>query len=197
MTRAHESIVEDQFGDQAQAYVSSTVHAGGEDLDALASIAERDKPDHALDLGSGGGHVAYRLARHSKAVTAVDLSAAMLKAVYDTAKQRGLSNIATCPAPAERLPFDDAAFDQGGGRDGEHPVGDDERLDAVAPGDAIGFVAHGAGVGVDEDAWGAHGRSWCVRRDFGRVCADYGGHVCGLWCSCGWGGCGLIGWFEV
>ncbi|NIE81097.1 class I SAM-dependent methyltransferase [Asaia sp. As-1742] len=111
MTRSHESIVDDQFGDQAQAYVSSAVHAGGEDLDALESIAERDKPDHALDLGSGGGHVAYRLARHSRAVTAVDLSAAMLKAVDDTASQRGLSNIETRPAAAERLPVGDATFD--------------------------------------------------------------------------------------
>lgn len=111
MTRSHDTVVEEQFGNRAAAYVASAVHAGGDDLDALADIAARYRPDRALDLGAGGGHVAYRLAEHARSVVAVDLSAAMLEAVNDTARRRGLSNIETCVAPAERLPFDDASFD--------------------------------------------------------------------------------------
>lgn len=111
MTRSHDKVVEAQFGSQAQAYVASAVHAAGEDLDALEAIAVREQPDRAIDLGSGGGHVAYRLARHARSVTAADLSAQMLDAVRETARQRGLSNIDTCVAPAESLPFEDATFD--------------------------------------------------------------------------------------
>jgi ubiquinone/menaquinone biosynthesis C-methylase UbiE len=120
MIRSHEIIVEDQFGAQASAYVESAVHAAGDDLDALEAIAGREKPDRAIDLGSGGGHVAYRLARHARQVTAVDLSAAMTDAVQETARRRGLPNIETCTAPAERMPFDAAAFDLLGCRFSAH-----------------------------------------------------------------------------
>lgn len=111
MTRPHDTIVEEQFGSQAAAYVASAVHAEGDDLDALAGVAAHARADRALDLGAGGGHVAYRLSPHVRSVVAVDISAAMLDAVNDTAQQRGLSNIETCVAPAERLPFEDASFD--------------------------------------------------------------------------------------
>lgn len=111
MTRSHDAIVDTQFGPCADAYVQSTVHASGEDLDALETIIARHAPKRALDLGSGGGHVAYRLAGHAAAVVASDLSAGMLDAVAATARERGLLNIETQVAAAERLPFDDAAFD--------------------------------------------------------------------------------------
>ncbi|MFX9185091.1 methyltransferase domain-containing protein, partial [Acinetobacter baumannii] len=76
-----------------------------EDLDALDRLAARHAPARALDLGTGGGHVAYLLARHAAAVTASDLSADMLAAVAATAHSRGLSNIETVQAAAEQLPF--------------------------------------------------------------------------------------------
>ncbi|WCS24672.1 class I SAM-dependent methyltransferase [Methylobacterium sp. NMS14P] len=111
MPRPHETVVADQFGTRARAYVTSAVHAAGEDLDALEAAAAREKPERAIDLGTGGGHVAYRLAPHARSVTAVDLAQAMTEAVASTARERGLSNIGTQVAAAERLPFDDAAFD--------------------------------------------------------------------------------------
>ena len=126
MSRAHEAVVEGQFGPRAQAYVESAVHARGEDLDALEAIARLAAPARALDLGAGGGHVAYRLAAHAKAVTASDLSADMLAAVAATARARGLHNIETVTAPAERLPFEDAAFDFLGCRFSAHHWGDFE-----------------------------------------------------------------------
>ncbi len=111
MSRPHEAVVGDQFGPRAQAYVESAVHAAGGDLDALETIVGAAKPERALDLGAGGGHVAYLMARHAAKVTACDLSADMLSAVAATARSKGLSNIETVQAPAERLPFADAAFD--------------------------------------------------------------------------------------
>ncbi len=107
----HEAVVQAQFGPRAQDYVASTVHASGEDLDRLEAAAAAASPRHALDLGCGGGHVAYRLAAHAAAVTACDLSAEMLAAVASTASLRGLPNIRTAQAPAEQLPFERAEFD--------------------------------------------------------------------------------------
>lgn len=108
---AHDTLVQNQFGPRAAAYVSSAVHASGKDLAAIAQIAARHAPAHALDLGTGGGHVAYALAPHATRVTASDLSPAMLEVVEATAAQRGLTNIETQAAPAENLPFADASFD--------------------------------------------------------------------------------------
>lgn len=111
MARSHEHLVDAQFGSQADAYVNSAVHARGEDLDALEAIVAGEKPERAIDIGSGGGHVAYRLAGHARAVTAVDLSAAMMEAVKETARSRGLSAIETMVAPVEHMPFAEATFD--------------------------------------------------------------------------------------
>jgi ubiquinone/menaquinone biosynthesis C-methylase UbiE len=111
MSQLHESIVESQFGPQAHAYVRSAVHSAGEDLDALEEIVRREAPTRALDLGSGGGHVAYRLALHAAEVVASDLSPDMMAAVAATAGRKGLTNLSTRVAPAEKLPFANAAFD--------------------------------------------------------------------------------------
>ena len=63
MSKAHEKLVADQFGPRAKAYVESAVHSQGEDLAALAGIVERAAPVHAIDLGAGGGHVSYLMAK--------------------------------------------------------------------------------------------------------------------------------------
>ena len=111
MERAHEKVVEAQFGPRAKAYVESAVHAQGQDLDALDRLLAVLKPAHALDLGTGGGHVSYLMARHAGRVVAADLSRDMLAAVAATARDRGLANIETALTPAERLPFEPQSFD--------------------------------------------------------------------------------------
>lgn len=124
MTQTHDAVARAQFGPRAAAYVQSAVHAQGQDLDALQVLAAAHPGDRALDLGCGGGHVAYRLAPHFTEVVACDLSADMLAAVAATARERGLANIATAEAAAERLPFGDAAFDFVASRFSAHHWGD-------------------------------------------------------------------------
>ncbi len=111
MSRSHEAVVTAQYSGQAAAYVASATHAAGEDLDQLDAWARRHAGLHALDLGCGGGHVAYRLAPHMAEVTACDLTPTMLEAVAAEAARRGLANIRTQQGAAEHLPFADAAFD--------------------------------------------------------------------------------------
>jgi SAM-dependent methyltransferase len=111
MNRPHENVVEAQFGPRAKAYVESAVHADGEELKALEEIVAAIRPKNALDLGAGGGHVSYRMARFADRVSAVDLSSEMLAAVSAIARDKGLSNITTVRASVEALPFADGAFD--------------------------------------------------------------------------------------
>jgi ubiquinone/menaquinone biosynthesis C-methylase UbiE len=120
MQNKHESHVQNQFGPRANAYVASSVHAGGADLDQISAAVAAIRPARAVDLGCGGGHVAYRLAEHAGRVSACDLSADMLTAVARTASERGLANIETVETAAEKLPFADAEFDMLGCRFSAH-----------------------------------------------------------------------------
>jgi SAM-dependent methyltransferase len=109
--KSHETVVADQFGPQAAAYVASPVHAKGEDLDALAALLRARPGGRVLDLGCGGGHVSFTASPFAAEVVAYDLSADMLSAVAATARQRGLGNIVTRQGSVEALPFDAAEFD--------------------------------------------------------------------------------------
>jgi len=111
MSLSPEALARAQFGPRAQAYVESPVHAQGEDLEALEAIARAQQGGRALDIGCGGGHVAYRLSPWFETVTACDLAPEMLAAVNQTAQRKGLANIRTVEAPAEALPFARQSFD--------------------------------------------------------------------------------------
>jgi SAM-dependent methyltransferase len=111
MTVTHEKLVERQYGDRADAYVNSASHSAGPDLDRIEAVVRAHPEARVLDLGCGGGHVAYRAAPHVREVVACDLLPAMLAAVEKEAERRGLANIRVQAAPAEALPFADASFD--------------------------------------------------------------------------------------
>ncbi|RBP16828.1 methyltransferase family protein [Roseiarcus fermentans] len=137
--RTHEAFVDAQFGPQAQAYVASAVHARGDDLARFTDIVSARPPGAALDLGCGGGHVAFALAPLSLSVVAYDLSEAMTAAVRAEADRRGLSNLSAQCGAAERLPFPDAAFDIVATRHSAHhwnsvPAGLSEARRVLKPG---------------------------------------------------------------
>lgn len=110
-TESFQQLVAQQFGPQAQAYVTSAVHARGDDLDALSALAEKARPERVLDLGCGGGHVSFTVAPFCGAVVAYDLSQDMLAAVAGEAARREFANLSTRQGKAEALPFEDASFD--------------------------------------------------------------------------------------
>jgi ubiquinone/menaquinone biosynthesis C-methylase UbiE len=109
--RTHDATVLEQYDDRAQAYLASPVHAGGADLDRMAALVGRRPDAVALDMGCGGGHVAFRLAGLVGKVVAYDLSAAMLETVAAEAQRRGLDNIVTKQGAAEALPCPSGSFD--------------------------------------------------------------------------------------
>jgi SAM-dependent methyltransferase len=111
MTSTHDRVIDRQFGSAAADYVTSAVHASGADLEHIAAIAAAAAPRHAVDLGTGGGHVAYAMAPHAARVSACDLSEAMLAVVAAEARARGLDTVETVVAPAECLPLETASAD--------------------------------------------------------------------------------------
>jgi SAM-dependent methyltransferase len=109
--KSHQRVVTNQFGPRAQAYVTSIVHAQGEDLQQIASLVQGCKQARVLDLGCGGGHVSFTVAPEVGEVVAYDLSTEMLTAVTRAAVDRGFDNLKTECGAAEKLPFADASFD--------------------------------------------------------------------------------------
>jgi SAM-dependent methyltransferase len=83
----------DAWSERAQAYVESDTHREGRDLDLLVSWAEGKT---ALDVATGGGHVARRLREEGFQVTTLDPAPGMRADVL---------------AAAEDIPFADGCFD--------------------------------------------------------------------------------------
>lgn len=111
MNHSHTDNVDRQFSEQASAYLTSTVHAAGKDLQRLSQLLA-PRPDVCLlDLGCGAGHASFAAAAVVERVVAYDLSAAMLGVVQQAAADKGLQNIQTEQGVAERLPFADRSFD--------------------------------------------------------------------------------------
>jgi ubiquinone/menaquinone biosynthesis C-methylase UbiE len=108
---SHDQQVNQQFGQAAEAYLTSTAHAQGADLQWLASLMQGQAAAAVLDLGCGAGHVSFAVAPYTASVTALDLSPQMLDVVRQEAAMRGLGNLKTQDGVAESLPFTDASFD--------------------------------------------------------------------------------------
>jgi len=95
----------------AAAYVSSPVHATGDDLELLAAWAEGGRDRDALDVATGGGHTALALARTYGRVVASDLTQEMLDAAEQHIGSAGVQNVQFRIAVAEALPFPEQSFD--------------------------------------------------------------------------------------
>ena len=111
MSEAIKTAVQQQFGATAAAYVSSAVHAQGNDLPLLPELAELTGAERVLDVATGVGHTALALGPHALEVIGVDLTGPMLAEAIRQAELRGLPNVRFRDGDAERLPFGDGEFD--------------------------------------------------------------------------------------
>jgi len=88
--------VTDLWSERAEAYRDSAIHASGDDLDLVVEWCAPGEGVTALDVATGGGHVARRLREAGATVVTVDPAPGMR---------------ADTTAPAEDLPFADGSFD--------------------------------------------------------------------------------------
>jgi SAM-dependent methyltransferase len=86
----------DAWSTRAEAFRTSEPHRAGEDLDLLVEWCEPREGVKALDVATGGGHVARRLREEGCEVVTVDPAPGMRADVL---------------APADHLPFADESFD--------------------------------------------------------------------------------------
>jgi ubiquinone/menaquinone biosynthesis C-methylase UbiE len=107
----NKSLVKEQFGANAAAYVTSKVHAKGASLARLVELVKPQSQWHALDIATAAGHTALTFAPHVTHVTASDITPEMLPLAEQLAQERGITNLTTKLADAEDLPFAEASFD--------------------------------------------------------------------------------------
>jgi SAM-dependent methyltransferase len=88
--------VTDVWSERADAFRASPTHREGPDLELLVEWCEPGEGVQALDVATGGGHVARRLREAGAKVVSVDPAPGMQPTVV---------------APAEHLPFADGSFD--------------------------------------------------------------------------------------
>ena len=86
----------DVWSDRAEGYRTSESHATGDDLETLVAWCEPGKGTTALDVATGGGHVARRLREEGCTVVTSDPAPGMKPDVI---------------CRAEDLPFADGSFD--------------------------------------------------------------------------------------
>ncbi|MEM0157721.1 MAG: methyltransferase domain-containing protein [Thermoplasmataceae archaeon] len=106
----HKRIVVQQFGKRSKEYVESRGHSRGPDLKRIIEWAHPEKHWNALDIATGGGHVARNLSPHVGLVIATDLTWQMLNAARDANLKAGRENIIYMTADAENLPFLNETF---------------------------------------------------------------------------------------
>ncbi|MGV3724366.1 MAG: class I SAM-dependent methyltransferase [Actinomycetota bacterium] len=111
MADDQKTSVQRQFAASVAGYVTSDVHARGDDLARLPAIVGLTGVERVLDVATAVGHAAFALAPFCREVIGVDLTEEMLAEARCQAAARGLANVSFQAADAERLPFSDAAFD--------------------------------------------------------------------------------------
>ena len=103
--------VRDSFRHVAANYSRSTFHTSAVRLQEVVDLARPKKGDLALDVATGTGNTAFALAPHVRRVIGVDLTREMLAEAGRIAAQKNVHNVDWVIGNAERLPFQDEAFD--------------------------------------------------------------------------------------
>lgn len=101
----------EQFARTSQSYLTSATHAKNIDLDIMLFLLQPHDQMSVLDVATGAGHTAMKVAPFVREVLATDLTAEMLERVDELKAKRNIANVKTMLADAEELPFEDGAFD--------------------------------------------------------------------------------------
>jgi ubiquinone/menaquinone biosynthesis C-methylase UbiE len=117
-------LVQQRFARQAHKYVTSKSHASGTDLELLLEMAQPRSDWLVLDVATGGGHTALKVAPYVARVIASDVSQPMLCAARRHAVESDCRGIAYVCAEAGLLPYPTQVFDLVTCRIAAHHFGD-------------------------------------------------------------------------
>lgn len=158
-TRAERDVrrSDEQYSPIAGAYVTSAIHARGQDLPRMVELAGLPDGARLLDIGTGAGHTALAFAASGADVVGLDMTRAMLDQARGLACERAAS-IDAVQSYAERLPFADDTFDAVTCRYCAHHFQNNPRAiremgRVLRPGGVLVFVDHVAPEDDEADAF--------------------------------------------
>ncbi len=100
-----------QFSRQAEAYADSRSHARGADLEILLDFARPLPGERCLDLATGPGHTAQRVAATAGLVVGFDIAPGMIAVARRRAAAAGAENLRFLVGDVHSLPFPDGSLD--------------------------------------------------------------------------------------
>ncbi len=105
------TAVREQFSQHANYYAQSSAHAEGDTLDIILDFADPQGAERTLDIATGTGFTAFKLAPEVAYVIATDLTPEMVAKAAELGEKKSIKNLAFSVAAAESLPFADASLD--------------------------------------------------------------------------------------
>jgi ubiquinone/menaquinone biosynthesis C-methylase UbiE len=110
MSQDQKASSQARFSKYAAGYAKDDVFFKSDDLARLVQVASPQPGMVVLDVATGGGATALKIAPHVAHVVATDYAPAMLEAARERVSPEA-PNISFADADAENLPFPDASFD--------------------------------------------------------------------------------------
>ncbi len=104
-------LVQQQFSQNAEAYVTSVTHGRGASLGRIVELTQPRGDEIALDVATAVGHTALALAPHVRKVVGLDLTPGMMPVARRLAAERNVSNVEWTIGDVESLPLATESFE--------------------------------------------------------------------------------------
>lgn len=108
---SNQNEIQKNFGQRAADYRYSTSHGNPDDLARMIELLQPTADAVALDVATGGGHTAIKLAQYVSKVVAIDITKEMLAEAKAGALEKGITNIEFQLNDVHNLDFPDQMFD--------------------------------------------------------------------------------------
>ena len=106
-----DSEIIQQFDKTAENYSKDYIFSNGDDLDTMLKQANPNPTTIVLDVATGAGHVAMKIAPFAKKVHAIDITPKMVSLLQDDLESKNIKNVETHIMNVNDLQFADGSFD--------------------------------------------------------------------------------------
>ena len=100
-----------QFNKTAESYSKDIIFSQGIDLEIILTEVNADHKMTVLDVATGAGHVAMKIAPFVKSVNAIDITPKMIEILKQNIQYKNIKNIVAEIMPADNLEFKEDTFD--------------------------------------------------------------------------------------